>query len=152
MLPSNPVGFHTKLTKAMHQSIIDAIPLVLTPKLIAKYCRIVPQTLLRWLVDGARDAEQGEDTLFAQLYYDFDQKLAHVAQDLIDDLKTRKTNWQAPYELLKIIAREDFGTEAQDYKELLEMYKKLSNDLKRLIENPLQGVGNNGREMDKESD
>ncbi len=67
---------------------------------------------------------------------------------MLADVKARRTNWQASWQLLCSIAREDFGVEAVEYKELLELFNKLSESFKRFSENPLQGAMSHGREMD----
>ena len=66
----------------------------------------------------------------------------------MNDVEKRLPNWKATWELVKTVAREDFGVEAVEYKELLEIINNLSEAFKRFRENPLQGAMNHGREMD----
>jgi transposase len=147
---SNPVGFHTKLTDEVAKHIIDNVGGNYVVGQVARMTKIPKETLRRWLKRGEEEATANNSTVFSQLWVEFEHKRGIEIQEMLADIKARKTNWQASWELLKSIAKEDFGVEAVEYKELLELFNTLSEAFKRFTENPLQGAVQNGREMDIE--
>lgn len=148
MFRSNPPGFHTALTPELHQTIIENVKHVITPRQVARMSRILDKNLFNWLKRGYEEASREENTIFAQLFLDFEQKLGEVVKEFIETLRNRETNWQATYELLKVAARDDFGCDVTEFKELKEMYAKLFEDFKRMTEqqglNVTKGDSNNG--------
>lgn len=152
MMRSNPVGFHTSLTDDVASHILEHVEGNYVIGQIARMARIPKTTLRRWLMRGEEEANEHKDSVFAQLWINLEQKRGVEIKSMLEDVRARKTNWQASWELLRCIAREDFGVEAIEYKELLELFNNLSEAFKRFTENPLQGVVQNGREMDIERD
>lgn len=151
---SNPVGFHTTLTEEVAQHILENVQGNYVIGQVARMARIPRENLRRWLLRGEEEATANSNTIFAHLWVDFEQKRGIEIQEMLADVKNRRTNWQASWQLLTSIAREDFGVEAVEYKELLELFNKLSESFKRFSENLLsqsQGAINHGREMDSAS-
>lgn len=152
MFRQNPQGFHTSLTPQMHAKIIECVPRVLMPKQVAKLAKIHPDTILNWLKRGMDDVKSETGTVFAQLFLDYQEKLGEEVEKLISKMQICNKYWQAAYELLKVAAREDFGHDTEEYKELLEMYTRLFESHERLAQNKLQGVINHGKALDSSSD
>jgi hypothetical protein len=148
------VGRPLTLTDEVKERVLQAVSLAFRPQTIAHYAKVHPNNLKRWLKLGCEDAEQGLSTEYAQFWSEFHHKQAAKVVQWLKDVEDRRQNWQATWELVKSVAREDYGVEAVEYKELLEMFNGLSEAFKRFSENPLsqsQGASNHGREMDSES-
>ena len=144
------VGRPLTLSQDVKDRIFEAIPLAFRPTTIAHYAKVHPNNLKRWLKLGYDDAEQGLSTEYAQFWAEFNHRVAQKVTNWLKDVEERKQNWQATWELVKSVARDDYGVEAVEYKELLELFNSLSEAFKRFTENPLQGAVQNGREMDIE--
>lgn len=149
---ANPVGFHTNLNDHVKAHILEHVPGNYVIGQVARMSKVPRQTLTRWLKRGEEDAINNNGSIFAHLWADFEQKRGEEIKSMLEDVRARRTNWQATWELLKAIAREDFGVDAVEIKELLERVDKLSEAVKRMIENPLHGVVSDGREMDSKGD
>jgi hypothetical protein len=147
-MPANPIGFHTNLTPHVKDHIVSHVPGNYVIGQVARMAMIPKRTLARWLKRGEEEAETEKQSIFTQLWLEFELKRGSEIMEMLADVKMRRTNWQASWELLRTIAREDFGVEAVEYKELLDLYTKLSEAFKRFTDSPLQGVVSNGREMD----
>lgn len=147
-MPKFRTGAPVTLTQELHNRLIEAVSYGLRPETIANLARVHPNNLRRWLKKGSDDAEQGIVSEYAQLWWDYNYHKADKIAQWLRDVEKRLPNWQATWELVKTVAREDFGVEAVEYKELLEIINNLSEAFKRFRENPLQGAMNHGREMD----
>ena len=148
------VGRPLALTAEVKARLLDAVSIAFRPETIANYAMVPPPTLRRWLKTGMEEAVQGISSPYAQFWLEFNHKKAIKVIQWLSDIERRLPGWQATWELVKAVAREDFGVEAVEYKELLEMFNGLSDAFKRFSENPLhqsQGAINHGREMDSES-
>jgi hypothetical protein len=150
-MPQFRTGAPVTLTQEVHDRLIGAVSYGLRPETIANLARVHPNNLRRWLKKGSYDAENGISSEYAQLWWDFNQTKADKISQWLRDIEQRLPNWQAAWELVKSVAREDFGMEAVEYKELLEIINNLSEAFKRFKENPLQGAMNHGGQMDSES-
>lgn len=154
-MPQFRTGAPVTLDKEIHQRIVQAVSLAFRPETVANLAMVHPNNLRRWLKNGSEHAEQGIRSEYAQLWWDYQHAKAKKVIQWLADIEKRLSGWQATWELVKAVAREDFGIEAVEYKELLEFITKLSEDFKRFSENPLhtqsQGAINHGREMDSES-
>lgn len=149
------VGRPAGLTPEIRQNIIEAVPKGLRPQTIAHLARVHPNNLKRWLKQGENDYENSVNSEYAQLWSDFNHTKALKIVQWLGDMESRLQNWQALWELIRSVAREDFGVEAVEYKELLDLYTKLSEAFKRFTENPLQqtqGAITNAGEMDSKGD
>lgn len=142
------MGRPLTLTDDVKQRLIDAVSVAFRPITIAHYAKVHPNNLKRWLKMGNDDAELGLSTPYAHFWAEFNHKKAEKVVQWLKDVEQRLPNWQATWELIKSVAREDYGVEAVEYKELLEMFNGLSEAFKRFTDNPLQGAMTNGREMD----
>lgn len=140
------------LSDEVKERILNAVSLAFRPTTIAHYAKVHPNNLKRWLKMGNEDAEAGISSEYAHFWAEFNHKQAEKIIGWLKDIEQRLPNWQATWELVKAVAREDYGIEAIEYKELLEIVNHLSESFKRLTENPIQGVLRNGREMDSSRD
>lgn len=141
-------GFHTSLTDEVVEIVVGNVKRGLTVGQIARLSKLAKSSLRNWLKHGEQDLENGNSTIFSQLWLRVEEIRGNEIADMLDDVRARKKNWQAPWEILRVIAREDFGCEAYEYKELLELYLKLREDFKRLKDShggsrgKLDSVGN----------
>lgn len=129
---ANPVGFHTNLTDHAMEKIISNVRRGLTVNMVAGLSLVPRENLRRWLHRGKDDAHGGQDTIFAQLWGKFERERTEEIMTLLERVRAGGKNWQGPWEIVKAVAREDFGTEAIEYKELVEMFTRLSQDFKQL--------------------
>lgn len=152
MYKPNPSGFHTSLNEEVIARIIPNVRRGLAIGVIAGVSKVPKENLRRWLNRGKEDAQNGQDSIFAQLWVKFEAERNEEILTLLEFVRGGKKNWMGPWELVKAVAREDFGTEATEYKELVEMFAKLSQDFKQLTQgNPKDlGGSNDGRKMDSE--
>ncbi len=153
---ANPPGFHTTLTPNLHDEIIANVKKVITPTQVARLSKIPQPTLWHWLNRGFREVKDNKNTIYSQLAIDFDHALAELIEELIEKLRSGNRSWQAHHELLKVAAKEDFGGNAIEFKELVEKYQVLYQSYKKLVDNPIQvpqlEVTDHGGKVDTESD
>jgi hypothetical protein len=140
MYKPNVVGFHTTLTDEVREHILSFAARGLVIGQVARLSRTPRETLRRWLKKGEEEANLGNSTIYSQLWVEFEERRGDEIDKMLQDVKARKTNWQASWELLRSVAREDFGMDSYEFKELLDMYLKLREDFKRLKDKPLQGT------------
>ncbi len=150
-MKANPVGFHTSLDENVMNHILQHVEGNYVVGQVARMAMIPRETLRRWLKRGEEEANRAEFTIFAQLWARFEEKRGFEIKSMLEDVRGRKTNWQAIWELLKSVAKEDFGVDAIEYKELLEKIEKLSQAFVKLSEDSLHGVVDNGK-LDSEGD
>ncbi len=138
----NPVGFHTTLTDEAMQRIISNVRRGLTVNMIAGVSRIPSKNLRRWLQRGQEEIENGDDTsIFAQLCLKFHEERNEEIISLLERVRSGGKNWQGSWEIVRAVAREDFGQEAVEYKELVEMFTKLNHDFRQLQTGALKALG-----------
>lgn len=147
----NYKGFHTKLTRELHDKIIEMAPKGLTFRVIAKLCGLSHDTLCQWIKRAKTENEQGLCTPFTHLSYELEEKLGNEIVSLINDVRKRKKNWQAAWELLRSINREDFGIDASQFQHLVEIIDKLKQDIALLKLDQGKGAKHE-KEMDSGSD
>lgn len=153
-MPQFRMGAPVTLDQETHNRIVDAVSLAFRPETIANLAKVHPTNLRRWLKKGSEHAEEGIDSEYSHLWWNYSYMKALKVVKWLSDIEQRLPGWQATWELVKAVAREDYGIEAIEYKELLEIINGLSEDFKRFSENPLsqsQGAINHGREMDSSS-
>ncbi len=104
---------------------------------------ITPYHLAKIMKQGAEDANDLQDTPFSKFYITVRVAQAEKAKELLQDLEDEPKKWQAISWKLQACMREEFGTEAKEYKELLEASKKLMEDVVKHKQST-QGVLKNG--------
>ncbi len=143
-------GIGTKLTPEVHATIIKNVPRGLRPETIANLSYVLPQNLRNWLKRGMQDLMDDNCTEYYRLFVEYHAIKAEKITKWLRDIENRVKNWQASWELVKAVAREDFGIDSVEYKELLAIVEKLSEAFKRLTDKSSQGVVSDGREMDSQ--
>lgn len=118
----------------------------------ARHTHVHPQQLDRWMKQGSDDILVESNTIYAQLYTQVRKSQATKISDLLKRIESCPKNWQALAWKLEKCVRDEFGADSVEIKELLERVDKLSEAVKRMIENPLHGVVSDGREMDSKGD
>ncbi len=141
---NNPIGFHTSLTDEALEKIISNVRRGLTVGMVAGVSRVPKESLRRWLIRGKEDAQKEiKDSIFAQLWVRFEEERNEEIMTLLERVRSGGKNWQGPWEIVKAVAREDFGQEAVEYKELVEMFTKLNHDFRQLQTGALKALGDN---------
>ena len=118
----------------------------------ARRARVTLEQLKTWLSLGHEDVSRGFKTDLGEFYLDVMEAQGDRVKELLLKVSQGKRGWKSATWILERCLKEDFGTDSTEYKDLLELYTKLRDDLKRLTDNPLQGVTTNGREMDFKGD
>lgn len=144
-------GYHTKLTDEVYEKILEMAPKGLSLRVISKACGLHHETLIEWLKRAKRETDEGQRTIFTQLSVELDKKISNEIILLIKDVRNREKNWQACWELLKSLNREDFGGDALQFQYLVEIIDKLKEDIAMLKVNQGKGAKHE-KEMDSGSD
>ena len=150
-MEENKRGRPWTLTPEIIDNVVSKVPYGLRLHTIAGLAQVPSTTLDRWLKQGVSDMEEGLNTLCADLWGKFALERAKKVCLWLGRIELAQPNWQALWELVKAVCKEDFGIESEEYKELLETVRKLSESIKRIMDNPLHGVKTNGREVDSSS-
>lgn len=124
------------------QPLIEAVNDVLALGQVAGLCGVHRSTFQDWLKRGDEDLKNNLDTELAHLSAEIRKAQGKKAKELIAEAMKGKKNCKFIMWLLKVCLREDFAEESEIYKELLASYLKLADDIKRIKENPLQGLIN----------
>lgn len=148
-------GRPTELTDFFYNKIIDNVQKGLRPETIANLSMVVPASLRLWLKRGEKESLEQKDTIYAKLFLNYHKKKAEKVLKYLEQIEMRLANWQALWNLVQSIARDDFGLDNYEYKELVEKYEKLLIAYTSLLEkNSFKGIKENADEtqkMDSES-
>ena len=101
---------------------------------MANACRhmgLHPNRISDWMEQGGKDVNDELDTPHARFYQSCRKNQAINASELLKRIDTCPKNWQALAWKLEKCLKEEFGNEAAEYKELVEMFTKLSQDFKQ---------------------
>jgi hypothetical protein len=105
--------------------------------------------LKKWLHMGANDLDEGKhDTIYAQLFTQVGISLSNKAKEFLSKLQKCPRNAGALQWLLEKCFKNDYGTDSDEMKEMIDLYEKLLESYKRLADNRVQGALDHGREMD----
>ena len=140
------VGRPHELTEEKYKEIIKNVRVALKINTTAMLSMVAPSTLKLWLKDGKRDYAEKKCTISARLWLNFTRVQAEKIVEWLKKIQKTPKQWQALWVLTQAVAREDFGVDSVEHKDLLDKFTKLSDDFRRLSEN--QGGINNGSEMD----
>lgn len=139
--------------------IVEGFGKTFTPRRAAGWAMISYYHLTKWLKRGQDDHDEGKDTLYAQLFLKVARRLSEKANDILSRLETAPNNSGALTWILEKCLKQDYGSESEEYKELVDLYGKLFDSYKRLADNSsiAQGVQSHGseevgQEMDTERD
>ena len=134
------VGRPPQLTEESHDRIISIVPQAFKVNTTALASAVAPASLRRWLKQGEEDHLEGNDTISARLWINFGLAQSTKVLSWLRLIEERVPSWQALWELTRAVAKEDYGVDSVEYKELLDLYTKLSESFKRFSENQVQGV------------
>lgn len=116
----------------------------------ARIARVHEQTLKGWMDRGKEDFLQKRVTFLAKFFTQVREKQATKISELLHKIESCTKNWQALAWKLEKCFREDFGLEAPEFKELLDLYLKLKDDYGKLkLQIKLQGIVNHAEELDR---
>jgi predicted glycosyltransferase involved in capsule biosynthesis len=129
------VGAPCTLTDEIKEHILSFVEDGVLPHQVARLSKTPYTTLRRWLVRGEEDVNNNESTIYSQFWLDYEHKKGLSVQFLINNLKNAKS-WQAHWELLKTMDKENFGADCDAFQKLLENMQKLSDDYRALANKP----------------
>lgn len=121
----NPPGRPLELTQEKMDHILSFVSDYMIPSQIARAAQVHQRNLARWLDKGSEDFENGVDSIYAQFCLKFEEERSKVVKRLSDSiLATGK--WDATWEILQVVDRENFGKESAQIRELISIISKLS--------------------------
>lgn len=145
------MGRPPELTEEKVKHILKFVPESYVMSQVARLSGTPQQRLHEWLKKGTEDVNAGIDSIYAHLAVNYEQLKGKDIKSLISKMLA-KGAWQACHEILKASAPEDFGKDAELYKELFADFEKLVQSMKLKQSQPLQGNVSDGREMDSKGD
>lgn len=122
-------GRPTKLTEEISQAIIKDVREFLSINYAAEAQDIPRATVTTWMRHGNEDLEAGKANIFTRFTQGIKRGRAAFVQEAIKDIRSGISNWQSTAWLLERCCAEDFGKDAELYKQLLEDYKMLMQSL-----------------------
>lgn len=86
-------------------------------------------TVQSWIVRGNEDFTQGIESIYSKFSQGIKKARAEFVQETLRTLKCAPKNWQSNAWLLERCCAEDFGKDAELYRQLLDDYKMLMQSL-----------------------
>jgi hypothetical protein len=131
--------------------IVEGFATTFALRRAAGWAMVSPYHLKKWLEQGENDTEKGIESLYAQLFSKVGKALSDRAREFLEKLQGCPKNGTCLQWLLEKCFKNDYGSDTEEMKELIDLYSKLLESYKRLADNR-QGALTHGREMDTESD
>lgn len=125
----NPGGRPSTLTDELGETIISSVRKYLSIEVAAEAAETPRSTVSTWITRGAKDAEKGNDSIYAKFSRGIKKARAEKIQDYLLRLEASEKNWQSIAWILERCCAEDFGKDSELYKQLLEDYKMLMQSL-----------------------
>ncbi len=122
-------GRPTTLTEELAVAIISDVREYLSINHAAEANNQPRSTVTSWMARGNEELANGKDTIYVQFSQGIKKARAEFVQETIRTLKCAPKNWQANAWILERCCAEDFGKDAELYKQLLEDYKMLMQSL-----------------------
>lgn len=122
-------GRPPKLTEEISKLIIDEVRESLSINHAAESNEIARSTVATWMSHGNKDIEEGKDNIFTRFTKGIKKARAEFVQETLRTLKLAPKNWQSNAWLLERCCAEDFGKDAELYRNLLDDYKMLMQSL-----------------------
>lgn len=122
-------GRPTTLTEKLAKAIIDEVRETLSINHAAESNLISRSTVTTWMSHGNEDLKDGKENIFTRFTQGIKKARAEFVQETLRTLKHAPKNWQSNAWLLERCCAEDFGKDAELYKQLLEDYKMLMQSL-----------------------
>lgn len=123
------VGRPTKLTEEISADIIASVRRFLSINNAAEVNGVPRATVTTWMRHGNLDFDNEEDSIFARFTQGIKKARAEKVQDYLGELELRQTNWQSIAWTLERCCAEDFGKDAELYRQLLDDYKMLMQSI-----------------------
>ena len=137
--------------KKHFDKLIEGVRGTLSIAQAAGLAGVPASTAKDWIKRGNEEWEQQACTDLAQLSAAIKNAQAEKVVELIKEGLAGKRNSKFVQWLLTTCFREDYGQDAQLYKDLLDNFVKMANDMKRLNDSPLQGFVGYGEANSKET-
>lgn len=122
---SNGVGTPLRLTDEVKERILCAVPEVIVQNQVAYRAKVPKSSLDRWLKNGKHDSELGINSIFSQLWEEYNRLRTDVIVESLQTLRSCPKNYQALTWILEKCFREDFGAESVELKELKLLFMKI---------------------------
>ena len=85
----------------------------------------IPNRIADWMEQGGNDVQDELDTPHSQFYQSARRNQAINVSSLLEHIGNCPKNWQALAWKLEKCLKEEFGSEAQEYKELVQLFMEL---------------------------
>lgn len=118
-----------KLTPEKEEIILREVRKNISITNAARCAAVDPWTIKHWMEAGYGDHKKHEDTIFAQFFRKIVVAQGERISEMLQIIAGRPTNWQALAWLLEKCCAEDFGKDSELYKQLLEDYKRLIQEM-----------------------
>lgn len=137
--------------KKHFDKLIEGVRDTLSIAQAAGLAGVPASTAKDWIKRGNEQWENQEGTDLAHLSAAIKKAQGEKVAELIKEGLAGKRNSKFVQWLLTTCFREDYGQDAQLYKDLLDNFVKMANDMKRLNDSPLQGFVGYGETDSKET-
>ena len=118
------------LDEEMSDHILQFVPGSYVMSQVARLAMVSHQRLSEWLKKGKDDLFEGNLTIYADFAAKYEKLRAQDVQNLVKGMLA-KGAWQAHHEILKSTAPEDFGKDAELYKELFADFQKMVQSMSK---------------------
>ena len=125
MTITNPPGRPPELSEEVQARIFTALPQVLIQRQVAFAAMIHPNTLNNWILRGEKDQSENIDSVYAQFWGKYHSLRAACLAEKLNHLAACPKNYGALTWTLERCFREDCGPEAQEIRELRELFTKI---------------------------
>jgi len=118
----------------------------------ARHAGVDPSTLNRWMEQGREDNRDELITPYKKLFLLVSKNQAEKITKLLNRIETCPKNFGALCWILEKCFKEEFSSDAEEFKYLVEKYLKLQDAYESLTKRQsLQGVAKNGGKVDSSS-
>jgi hypothetical protein len=122
-------GRPSTLTREIGQKIIDSVRKMLSINHSSELHCVPRTTTQSWMDRGRVDIEAGIESDFAWFSANIKKARSEFIEESVYRLRGGVQNWQATAWLLERCCAEDFGKDAELYKQLLDDYKMLMQSI-----------------------
>ena len=129
MLVENNPGQPHKLTPDKEEIILREVRKNISITNAARCAGVCGWTIQGWIKQGHEEHRKKEDTIFARFFANVIVAQGERISEMLQTIAGRPTNWQALAWLLEKCCAEDFGKDSELYKQLLEDYKRLIQEM-----------------------
>lgn len=138
-LPKPKMGRPTSLTEPVMQLIVEQIRERLSVSNAARIARVHPESIKNWIEQGFKDIKDKKDTIFAHFFVNIREAQGKKVAEMLKKIEEGQKNWQGIAWILEKCCADEFGKDSELYRQLLEDYKKLMEDMINRKNTPVQG-------------